>query len=36
VIVVAGGYAGENGVGYLQAHGIEVETTEGPRDPRLG
>ena len=36
VIVVAGGYAGENGVAYLRRHGIEVEATEGPRDPRLG
>ncbi len=35
VIVVTGGYAGENGVGYLESHGIEVEATEGPRDPRL-
>ena len=25
VIVVGGGYAGENGVGYLRDHGIEVE-----------
>lgn len=35
VIVVADGYAGENGVAYLHRHGIEVEATEGPRDPRL-
>ncbi|HVK68201.1 MAG TPA: deaminase [Polyangium sp.] len=35
VIVVAEGYAGENGVEYLIRHGIVVETTEGPKDPRL-
>jgi dCMP deaminase len=36
VIVVGGGYAGENGVAYLEAHGVFVESVEGPRDPRLG
>lgn len=35
VIVVGGGYAGENGLGYLQRHGVEVESVEGPQDPRL-
>jgi dCMP deaminase len=35
VIVVGGGYAGENGLGYLQAHGVEVQTVDGPKDPRL-
>lgn len=35
VLVVAGGYAGENGVGYLQKHGIEVVFLDGPADPRL-
>ena len=35
VIVVGGGYAGENGVTYLQQHGVEVECVEGPQDPRL-
>jgi dCMP deaminase len=34
VIVVDGGYRGENGVAYLEAHGVEVERTEGPKDPR--
>jgi dCMP deaminase len=34
VIVVAGGYTGANGVQYLERHGVEVEKTEGPRDPR--
>lgn len=34
VIVVDGGYVGKNGVGYLQAHGVDVEFTEGPKDPR--
>ncbi len=36
VLVVDGGYAGENGVDYLRAHGVEVVGVEGPRDPRLG
>ena len=35
VLVVDGGYAGENGVGYLQQHGVEVMPVEGPKDPRL-
>lgn len=35
VIVVGGGYAGENGLAYLQKHGVEVQTVEGAQDPRL-
>lgn len=35
VMVVSGGYAGANGVEYLQAHGVEVEAVDGPQDPRL-
>ncbi len=35
VLVVDGGYAGENGLGYLARHGVDVECVEGPRDPRL-
>lgn len=35
VYVVDGGYAGENGLGYLEEHGVEVVRVEGPRDPRL-
>lgn len=35
VIVVGGGYAGENGIDYLHKHGIEVDTVEGPQDERL-
>lgn len=34
VVVVEGGYAGANGCNYLQAHGVEVEHTLGPQDPR--
>ncbi len=34
VIVVGGGYAGENGIAYLKEHGIGVEAVEGPRDER--
>jgi dCMP deaminase len=36
VLVVDGGYAGENGVPYLDQHGVEVMGLEGPQDPRLG
>ena len=35
VIVVGGGYAGENGVDYLRLHGVAVDAVEGPQDPRL-
>ena len=35
VIVVDGGYKGENGLKYLEDHGVEVQTTSGPQDPRL-
>jgi hypothetical protein len=33
--VVGGGYAGENGIGYLANHGVAVQAVEGPQDPRL-
>lgn len=36
VIVVGGGYAGDNGLTYLERHGVLVTLVEGPRDPRLG
>ena len=35
VLVVERGFAGENGVGYLEAHGVQVTRLEGPQDPRL-
>ena len=35
VLTVEGGYAGANGVAYLEGHGVEVEAVEGPKDPRL-
>jgi dCMP deaminase len=35
VIVVGGGYMGENGTSYLQQHGVEVQLVSGPQDPRL-
>lgn len=35
VLVVAGGYAGENGVTYLRDHHVEVVELDGPQDPRL-
>lgn len=34
VIVVGGGYAGQNGVSYLEEHDIEVQIEPGPEDPR--
>jgi len=34
VVVVAGGYAGSNGIDYFNEHGVEVEYVEGPQDPR--
>jgi len=35
VLVVSGGYAGENGCTYLGDHGVEVVAIDGPQDPRL-
>lgn len=35
VIVVKGGYMGENGVQYLEKHAVQVVQVEGPQDPRL-
>lgn len=34
VIVVDGGFRGANGVDYLENHGVVVQRTEGPKDPR--
>lgn len=34
VVIVDGGFAGENGVSYLEQHGVELQRTEGPKDPR--
>ena len=34
VVIVDGGFMGENGVGYLGDHGVEIQRTEGPKDPR--
>ncbi len=34
VIVVGGGYAGENGIAYLEEYGITVQPVEGPQDER--
>ena len=35
VVVVGGGYIGENGLGYLKRHGVEVMAVSGPQDPRI-
>ncbi|MCS5536794.1 MAG: deaminase [Candidatus Poseidoniaceae archaeon] len=34
VIVVDGGFGGTNGIGYLEEHGVEIQRTSGPKDPR--
>ena len=34
VVIVDGGFMGENGVSYLEDHGVEIQRTEGPKDPR--
>jgi len=34
VIVVDGGFGGANGIEYLQKHGVEIQSTDGPKDPR--
>lgn len=35
VVVVDKGYAGANGVHFLEKHGIEVKRVDGPKDKRL-
>lgn len=35
VLVVRGGYAGENGCAYLGDHGVDVVQVDGPQDPRI-
>jgi dCMP deaminase len=35
VLVVDGGYMGENGCAYLEDHGVTVQRMSGPQDPRL-
>ena len=32
VVIVDGGFMGENGVSYLEDHGVEIQRTEGPKD----
>ncbi len=34
VIVVDGGFGGANGIDYRGLHGVVVQRTEGPKDPR--
>ena len=36
VLIVGGGYAGENGMSYLALNGVEIKKVSGPQDPRLG
>ena len=35
VVVISEGYLGENGLPYLQKHGVKVTQVSGPKDPRL-
>ena len=35
VVIVDGGFGGENGIGYLENHGVNIQRTEGPKDPRF-
>ena len=35
VLVVAGGYMGENGCDYLKRHNVAIRQVDGPKDPRL-
>jgi dCMP deaminase len=35
VVIVAGGFAGENGVDYLLDHNVDIKKVDGPKDPRL-
>lgn len=35
VVVIGGGYMGDNGIEYLREHDIPVSTLKGPQDPRL-
>lgn len=34
VVVIKGGYSGENGIEYLKKHAVEIEYVDGPQDPR--
>ena len=34
VVIVDGGFMGENGIEYLVSHGVEIQSAEGPKDPR--
>jgi dCMP deaminase len=34
VVIVDGGFMGENGIEYLASHGVEIQSAEGPKDPR--
>ena len=35
VIVVDGGFSGPNGIDYLKGHQVEIQTVDGPKDPRV-
>jgi deoxycytidylate deaminase len=35
VYIIEGGYAGENGIEYLEKNGVEVLRVDGPKDPRI-
>ena len=35
VVIVDGGFGGENGIEYLETHGVQIQSTQGPKDPRF-
>jgi len=35
VVIIGGGYAGENGCSYLALNSVEIVKVDGPQDPRL-
>ena len=34
VVIVDGGFSGENGLEYLETHDVEIQRVAGPQDPR--
>ena len=35
VIIVDGGFGGENGISYLEDHGVDIRRTDGPKEHRV-
>ncbi len=34
VVIVDGGFSGENGLDYLETYDVEIQRVAGPQDPR--